>query len=63
MGPGAFIAGLEYSTGVKCEVVGKPEAAFFNGALHSLGMLSGNVRHMEMYNLSNSIYYPLTMYV
>jgi ribonucleotide monophosphatase NagD (HAD superfamily) len=29
--------GLEYSTGVKSDVVGKPEKAFFESALRSLG--------------------------
>lgn len=33
LGPGAFIAGLEYSANVKAEVVGKPTAEFFKTAL------------------------------
>lgn len=33
LGPGAFIAGLEYSANVKAEVVGKPAAEFFKAAL------------------------------
>lgn len=33
MGPGAFIAGLEYSGGVVARVVGKPEASFFYHAM------------------------------
>lgn len=33
LGPGAFVAGLEYSANVKAEVVGKPTAEFFKAAL------------------------------
>jgi len=34
---GAFVAGLEYTTGVQAEVVGKPSRAFFEAALAALG--------------------------
>lgn len=37
LGPGAFVTGLEYSSGCKAEVVGKPEATFFHSALQDLG--------------------------
>ncbi|KAK8725143.1 hypothetical protein OTU49_010719 [Cherax quadricarinatus] len=37
LGPGAFVAALEYSTGCKSEAVGKPEASFFHSALEDLG--------------------------
>lgn len=37
LGPGAFVTGLEYSTGCKAQVVGKPEASFFHSALQDLG--------------------------
>ncbi|XP_043792220.1 haloacid dehalogenase-like hydrolase domain-containing protein 2 isoform X2 [Apis laboriosa] len=33
LGPGAFVAGLEYSANVKAEVIGKPTAEFFKAAL------------------------------
>ena len=33
---GAFVTGLEYSAGCTAEVVGKPEASFFLGALRDL---------------------------
>lgn len=36
LGPGPFIEGLEYATGAKATVVGKPEKAFFAEALKSL---------------------------
>ncbi|XP_003704105.1 haloacid dehalogenase-like hydrolase domain-containing protein 2 [Megachile rotundata] len=36
LGPGAFIAGLEYSANVKAEVVGKPTAEFFKAALENV---------------------------
>lgn len=36
LGPGPFVQGLEYATGVKAAVVGKPEEAFFQEALQSL---------------------------
>jgi len=35
---GAFVAGLEYATGATAEVVGKPAAPFFLGALAELGV-------------------------
>ncbi|HYM63966.1 MAG TPA: TIGR01458 family HAD-type hydrolase [Gaiellaceae bacterium] len=34
---GAFVAGLEYVTGVEAEVVGKPSRAYFEAALGELG--------------------------
>lgn len=37
LGPGPFVQGLEYATGVTATVVGKPERAFFTEALVSLG--------------------------
>ena len=36
LGPGCFVTGLEYSADVKAEVVGKPQASFFNMALQKL---------------------------
>ncbi|WP_374338715.1 TIGR01458 family HAD-type hydrolase [Methyloversatilis sp.] len=35
---GAFVAGLEYSTGVQAEIAGKPAAAFFQAALDTAGV-------------------------
>jgi len=35
---GAFVAGLEYSAGVKAEITGKPAPAFFDAALAELGI-------------------------
>ena len=35
---GAFVAGLEYSAGVKAEITGKPAPAFFAAALSELGI-------------------------
>lgn len=35
---GAFVAALEFSSGVQAEVVGKPAAAFFHSALTELGV-------------------------
>lgn len=37
LGPGPFVQALEFATGVKADVVGKPEKAFFLSALESLG--------------------------
>jgi HAD superfamily hydrolase (TIGR01458 family) len=34
---GAFVAGLEYASGVEAEVIGKPERAYFDAALADLG--------------------------
>jgi HAD superfamily hydrolase (TIGR01458 family) len=34
---GAFVAGLEYASGVEAEVVGKPARAYFEAALDDLG--------------------------
>lgn len=39
---GAFVAGLEYSSGIKAEVVGKPAAPFFLSALEELGITPEN---------------------
>ena len=36
LGPGPFVEGLEYATGTKAEVVGKPEKAFFTSAIEDL---------------------------
>lgn len=33
LGPGCFVKGLEYSAGVKAQVVGKPNVSFFHSAL------------------------------
>ena len=38
MDMGAFVAGLEYSTGVTAEITGKPAPAFFAAALAELGV-------------------------
>lgn len=35
---GAFVAGLEYSTGVQAEIAGKPAAPFFQAALDTAGV-------------------------
>lgn len=36
LGPGAFVEGLEYATGVKAMVVGKPERVFYQEALKTM---------------------------
>ncbi|XP_068218808.1 haloacid dehalogenase-like hydrolase domain-containing protein 2 [Palaemon carinicauda] len=36
LGPGAFVSALEYSSGCKAEVVGKPESSFFLSALEDM---------------------------
>jgi len=38
---GAFVAGLEYSAGIKAEITGKPAPAFFRAALSELGIRPG----------------------
>lgn len=30
---GAFVSGIEYATGIKAEIIGKPSGTFFNAAL------------------------------
>lgn len=35
---GAFVAGLEYSAGIKAEITGKPASSFFDAALAELGV-------------------------
>ncbi|CAM9103316.1 unnamed protein product, partial [Phaeothamnion confervicola] len=37
LGPGPFVAGLEYAAGVSAEVVGKPSPGFFHAALSGIG--------------------------
>lgn len=36
LGPGAFVNALEFATGVKAQVIGKPEPSFFQAALRTL---------------------------
>lgn len=36
LGPGPFVTALEYASGCKVEVVGKPEASFFNSVLEEM---------------------------
>ncbi len=38
---GPFVAALEYATGASAALAGKPGAAFFTGAVHSLGLALG----------------------
>jgi HAD superfamily hydrolase (TIGR01458 family) len=40
---GPFVAALEYASGNEATVVGKPERAFFEAALHELGLEAGDV--------------------
>ncbi len=40
---GAFVAGLEYASGVAAELVGKPSAIFFEEAVGSLGISPADV--------------------
>ncbi|KAG2222542.1 hypothetical protein INT45_002673 [Circinella minor] len=39
MGPGGFVEALEYATGTKATIVGKPTKSFFELALKQIGML------------------------
>ncbi|KAK9760151.1 hypothetical protein K7432_016120 [Basidiobolus ranarum] len=39
LGPGGFVQCIEYATGTKAEVVGKPERKFFELALSDMGLL------------------------
>lgn len=39
---GAFVAGLEYSTGIQAEITGKPAPAFFAAALAELGLAAAD---------------------
>ncbi|KAG0326752.1 Haloacid dehalogenase-like hydrolase domain-containing protein 2 [Dissophora globulifera] len=38
LGPGGFVEALEYASGVKAHVVGKPQRAFFELAIQSMGL-------------------------
>ncbi|KAF9348220.1 hypothetical protein BGX26_000358 [Mortierella sp. AD094] len=40
MGPGGFVEALEYASGVKAHVVGKPQKAFFELAIQNMGIES-----------------------
>jgi len=42
IGPGAFVAALEYATEEEAEVVGKPSKQFFMQVLESMGIKAGN---------------------
>ena len=37
LGPGPFVSALEFASGKKAEVVGKPESTFFNSVLKEIG--------------------------
>lgn len=56
LGPGAFIKGLEYSSNVKAEVVGKPTIGFFKAALGEIdptqAVMIGDVTCLELYRHS-----------
>ncbi|XP_046344976.2 haloacid dehalogenase-like hydrolase domain-containing protein 2 [Haliotis rufescens] len=41
LGPGPFVAGLEYATGTTAEVVGKPETRFFLSAIRDMDCQPG----------------------
>lgn len=51
LGPGAFISALEYSAGVKAEIVGKPSKQFFMSSISELNvkpdecLMIGDVGH------------------
>ena len=53
LGPGPFVAALEYATGVTAAVVGKPNKTFFTDALHGLttdvkeAVMIGDVRTLK----------------
>ncbi|KAG0325978.1 Haloacid dehalogenase-like hydrolase domain-containing protein 2 [Podila humilis] len=38
MGPGGFVEALEYASGIKAHVVGKPQRAFFELAIQNMGL-------------------------
>ncbi|KAF9942688.1 hypothetical protein BGZ67_000503 [Mortierella alpina] len=38
MGPGGFVEALEYASGIKAHVVGKPQRAFFELAIQNIGL-------------------------
>ncbi|KAF9300958.1 Haloacid dehalogenase-like hydrolase domain-containing protein 2 [Mortierella antarctica] len=40
MGPGGFVEALEYASGIKAHVVGKPQKAFFELAIQNMGLSS-----------------------
>ena len=47
LGPGPFVAALEYATDQECVLIGKPAASFFYTALKSVG-LSPNDANMTV---------------
>ncbi|KAG0032305.1 Haloacid dehalogenase-like hydrolase domain-containing protein 2 [Podila clonocystis] len=42
MGPGGFVEALEYASGIKAHVVGKPQKAFFELAIQNMGLSSSS---------------------
>jgi ribonucleotide monophosphatase NagD (HAD superfamily) len=44
---GAYTAALEYATGVKATLMGKPQAEFFNAALCDMEVEAKNVSHCK----------------
>ena len=51
---GAFVTGLEFSSGVPAEIVGKPAASFFHSALAELGIAAGEAA-MIGYDLHDDV--------
>ncbi|CAI2179150.1 343_t:CDS:10 [Funneliformis geosporum] len=47
LGPGPFVEGLEYASGIKATVVGKPEKSFYELALKDMDLLD-NANHVVM---------------
>ena len=64
LGPGAFVKGLEYSAGVKAEVVGKPTKQFFITALNGIdpqdAVMIGDVRYYSIIFITH-VYFQAPM--
>ncbi|KAG0254476.1 hypothetical protein BG011_005757 [Mortierella polycephala] len=43
IGPGGFVEALEYASGVKAHVVGKPQKAFFELAIQNMGLADSTI--------------------
>ena len=63
---GAFVAGLEYATGVEATVVGKPSSAYFAAALDALGAepeltwlvtddVEGDIRGAQLFGMRTAL--------
>ena len=56
LGPGPFVAALEFASGRVAEVVGKPEPAFFSSVLRDIGCEADEAVMVGDVSISNTFW-------